>query len=103
MEIDNFKAFVRTIPSIKDDVVNGRYTWQQLYELYVMYGENDKMWAPYKKSTTDLSGILEIVKNVDLDALSKSFDGIQKVLDLVGGLSGKDNSKQPTSRQWYDD
>ena len=42
MEIDDFKAFVRTIPSVKDDVVSGRYTWQQLYEFYVLYGENDK-------------------------------------------------------------
>ena len=47
MEIDDFKAFVRTIPSVKDDVVSGRYTWQQLYEFYVLYGENDKMWDPY--------------------------------------------------------
>ena len=43
MEIENFKAFVRTIPSIKEEVVKGRYTWQQLYEFYVLYGEDDKM------------------------------------------------------------
>lgn len=102
MEIDNFKAFIRTIPSVKDDVVNGRYTWQQLYELYVMYGENDKMWEPYRKSQLDLSSVLEIVKNVDLDALSKSFDGIQKVLDLVGGFTGKENQTS-SKKQWYDE
>ena len=38
MEIDDFKSFIRTIPSIKDEVVKGRYTWQQLYEFYVLYG-----------------------------------------------------------------
>jgi hypothetical protein len=102
MEIDNFKSFIRTIPSIKEDVLNGRYTWQQLYEFYVLYGEDDKMWEPYKKSQIDLSGILEIVKNVDLDALAKSMDGIQKILDLVGGFIVKDDQK-PQSRQWYDD
>jgi len=101
MEIDDFKAFVRTIPSIKDDVVSGRYTWQQLYEFYVLYGEDDKMWEPYKKSQYDLSGLLDIVKNIDLDALSKSFEGIQKVLDLVGGFVVKDEPKQ--TKQWYDD
>ena len=102
MEIDNFKSFIRTIPSIKEDVLNGHYTWQQLYEFYVLYGEDDKMWEPYKKSQIDLSGILEIVKNVDLDALAKSMDGIQKILDLVGGFIVKDDQK-PQSRQWYDD
>lgn len=102
MEIDNFKAFIRTIPSVKEDVVSGRYTWQQLYELYVMYGEYDKMWDTYKKSQLDLNGIINVVKNVDLDALSRSFDGIQKILDLVSGFVVKD-TKQTSSKQWYDD
>lgn len=102
MEIDDFKAFVRTIPSIKEEVVKGRYTWQQLYEFYVLYGEDDKMWEPYRKSQVDLTGILDIVKNVDLDALAKSFEGIQKVLDLVSGFVVKDEPKAQT-KQWYDD
>lgn len=39
--LDEFKAFLKTIPSIKEDVLNHRYTWQQIYEIYTMYGEND--------------------------------------------------------------
>ena len=103
MEIENFKAFVITIPSIKEEVVKGRYTWQQLYEFYVLYGEDDKMWEPYRKNTVDLSGILDIVKNVDLDALSRSFEGIQKILDLMSGFVGKEQSSQQQQKQWYDD
>ena len=102
MEIDDFKEFVRTIPSINDEVVKGRYTWQQLYEFYVLYGADDKMWEPYKKSQVDLTGLLDIVKNVDLDALAKSFEGIQKVLDLVSGFVVKDEPKSQ-AKQWYDD
>ena len=101
MEIDDFKASVRTIPSIKEEVVKGRYTWQQLYEFYVLYGEDDKMWEPYKKNSVDLSGIFEIIKNVDLDALSRSFEGIQKILDLMGQFVGKEET--PKQKQWYDD
>ena len=73
-----------------------------MHEFYVLYGENDKMWDPYKKPQMDLSGILDIVKNVDLNALSKSFDGIQKILDLVSGFVVKDDQK-PQQKQWYDD
>lgn len=102
MEIDDFKAFVKTIPSIRDEVVKGRYTWQQLYEFYVLYGEDDKMWEPYKKSQLDLSVFLDIIKNIDLNALSKSFDGIQKILDLMSGFIGKDQTNNQ-ARQWYDD
>ena len=101
MDIDKFKAFVKTIPSVKDDVINGRYSWQQLYELYVLYGENDKMWEPYKKQSLDMNGIFEMIKNVDLNALSKSFDGILKVLDLLSNFTSNDTPKN--KKQWYDD
>ena len=101
MQIDDFKAFVKTIPAIRE-VVKGRYTWQQLYEFYVLYGEDDKMWEPYKHNRTDLTGLLDILKNVDLDALSKSFEGLQKILDLVGTFVVKEQPKSQ-NRQWYDD
>lgn len=102
MQIDDFKAFVKTIPAIREEVVKGRYTWQQLYELYVLYGEDDKMWEPYKHNRTDLTGLLDILKNVDLDALSKSFEGLQKILDLVSTFVVKEQPKSQ-NRQWYDD
>lgn len=103
MQIDDFKAFVKTIPSIREEVVKGRYTWQQLYEFYVLYGEDDKMWEPYKKGKADLTGILDILKNVDLDALSKSFEGIQKILDLMSTFVVKDQPTSSKNKQWYDD
>lgn len=102
MQIDDFKAFVKTIPAIREEVVKGRYTWQQLYEFYVLYGEDDKMWEPYKHNRTDLTGLLDILKNVDLDALSKSFEGLQKILDLVDTFVVKEQPKSQ-NRQWYDD
>lgn len=102
MQIDDFKAFVKTIPAIREEVVKGRYTWQQLYEFYVLYGEDDKMWEPYKHNRTDLTGLLDILKNVDLDALAKSFEGLQKILDLVGTFVVKEQPKSQ-NRQWYDD
>lgn len=102
MQIDDFKAFVKTIPAIKEEVANGHYTWQQLYEFYVLYGEDDPMWDTYKKSRTDLTGMLDILKNIDLDALSKSFEGLQKILDLVSTFVVKEQPKTQ-NRQWYDD
>ena len=102
MQIDDFKAFVKTIPAIREEVVKGRYTWQQLYEFYVLYGEDDKMWEPYKHNRTDLTGLLDILKNVDLDALSKSFEGLQRILDLVRTFVVKEQPKSQ-NRQWYDD
>lgn len=98
-KIEDFKAFMRTIPTIRDDVISGRYSWQQLYEIYDVYGEDDRFWSAYKKPAIDLSSVIELLKNVDLNALSKSFDGMQKVLDLISGLVVKD---EKVEKQWYD-
>jgi hypothetical protein len=98
-KIENFKSFMCSIPSIREDVLNGRYTWQQLYEIYDVYGENDKFWNTYKKPAVDISSFIEILKNVDLNALSKSFEGIQKILDLISNLAIKD---EKVEKQWYD-
>ena len=65
--MDEFKEFLKTIPSIKQDVLNGRYTWQQLYEIFVMYGKDDKFWQPYKTGNNfDLNMLVEVIKNIDL-------------------------------------
>ena len=43
-----------------------------------------------------------VLKNIDLDALSKSFEGLQKILDLVSTFVVKEQPKTQ-NRQWYDD
>lgn len=49
--LKEFKAFLKTIPSIKEDVLNHRYTWQEIYEIYTMYGEDDHFFKPYKEQS----------------------------------------------------
>ncbi len=92
--LDEFKSFIKTIPDIRNEVLNGRYTWQQLYEIYTLYGKDDVVFKGYvnhKNSNEglDLQKIMLILKNLDLDALSRSLDGISKLLNVVIGLSDK--------------
>ena len=92
--LDEFKAFLKTIPSIKEDVLNHRYTWQQIYEIYTMYGENDHFFDPYKNHSVDFNEVLEIIKNVDLNALSSSLQSIEKVLGVVSNLIDKNKENK---------
>ena len=87
--LKEFKAFLKTIPSIKEDVLNHRYTWQEIYEIYTMYGEDDHFFRPYKEHPIENMNVLEIIKNVDLEALSSSLQSIEKVLGIVSNLSEK--------------
>lgn len=87
--LKEFKAFLKTIPSIKEDVLNHRYTWQEIYEIYTMYGENDNFFKPYKEHPIENMNVLEIIKNIDLEALSSSLQSIEKVLGIVSNLLDK--------------
>ena len=55
MSKDTFKAFARKNPSLANSVLTGKVSWQQLYELYEIYGENNSIWDNYleKISITD--------------------------------------------------
>ena len=44
MSKENFKNFVRKNPDLADYVLAKKVTWQQLYEIYDMYGEDNKIW-----------------------------------------------------------
>lgn len=108
-KLTEFKKFIATMPSIKEDVLNGRYTWQQLYELYDVYGKEDKFWEPYQtkvNNTMDLSAIVELVKGIDLNALSSGLATLEKVLNVASGFLVKNeptNQKQPQKNKWYDE
>lgn len=97
--VNGFKTFIRTMPNAASEVHNGNYTWQQLYEMYVLYGENHEVWNSFKKVSTetstnssslDLSTLLQVFKTVDVNALISSMDGLSKVLGIVATLFDKD-------------
>lgn len=97
--VNGFKTFIRTMPNAASEVHNGNYTWQQLYEMYVLYGENHEVWHQFKDSkkkeettggTLDLNVLLQMIKSVDVNALVSSMDGLQKVLGIVATLFDKD-------------
>ena len=97
-KLEEFKQFIKTIPSIRSDVLNGKYTWQQLYEIYCLYGKEDQLFKSYENSKVeneglDLNKIFYIIKNIDLQALEKSLDGLQKILNIVVSMTDKSDSK----------
>ena len=49
----------------------------------------------------NLNAIIEIIKNIDLNALSNSLSSIEKVLNVVSSFLDK---KEPErERKWYDE
>lgn len=129
--MDEFREFVRRYPKLRDDVRSGARTWQNIYEEWVLYGENDRSWDKYKgeqsssadngsgaESNADgpisrngnnvnlnMDGIKNIVgyiQKINPDSLNRTLGTVQKVIQIAQGFGGK--SKQtPFINSPYDD
>lgn len=94
---EEFKAFVRTKPELVSYVSNGEMTWQKFYEIWNLYGNDDKVWEKYKDTGSTVKGtskeegfsfssLVDMVKKVDMDSVQKGVNGMQKVVELLQGL-----------------
>ena len=90
---ESFKSFARSHPELISSIKSGDASWQKLYEIYDIYGEDDRAWKTYfnqtTTSTTNFSDITNIVKNIDMDSVQKHINTAQKALGLVQELTGK--------------
>lgn len=100
---EEFKTFVRTKPELASYVTDGSMTWQKFYELWSLYGNDNKIWDDYpKKSVTtsartssnsnnfSFSSIVDSLKKVDMDSVQKGINSVQKAVELLQGFTAKD-------------
>ncbi len=108
--IDDFRAFVITHPRIKDEVENGNTTWQKMYEDWVILGPDDSKWQSYVNgnvknnkeepkpkantieellSSTSIKNVINYIKKIDPDSISKTLNTVQKVLQITQSFSGR--------------
>ena len=97
MSKDTFKSFARVHPELASVVLEGNATWQQLYEIYEIYGENNSIWNNYFKtnnsltdtiasSATTMKDFINTFKNLDMDSVQKGITNIQKTIGLLQDL-----------------
>lgn len=94
---EEFKAFVRTKPELVSYVSSGEMTWQKFYEIWNLYGNDEKVWEKYKeknasesKKTSDsfsFSSLIDSVKKVDMNSVQKGINSMQKAIELLQGLT----------------
>ena len=100
MKQEEFKNFVRTKPELIKFVQNGEMTWQKFYELYDLYGTDEKVWNKYildERSPVEdsISKITSMVKNVDVDSIKSHINTAQKAIDFVTDLTKKNVVSNP--------
>ena len=80
MSKQNFISYARNHPELANYVLNGKVTWQQLYEIYEIYGENNNILENYTKNNIDLNSFKEdsiISQYNSIAFIESSFPGIK--------------------------
>ena len=87
MSKESFKTFARNNPELSTSVLENKVTWQQLYELYEIYGEDNQVWNKYlNKKETSFKDIIESIKNIDLNTFQEGISNIQKAIGIIQSL-----------------
>ena len=105
---EEFKVFVRTKPELISYVSSGEMTWQKFYEIWSLYGNDDKIWNKYKVKEEvknqgnnegfSISSLIDSIKKVDMNQVQKGVSSMQKAIELLQGLStSKTTSQSNTS------
>ena len=121
--IDNFKEFVRNNNYLIGYIKRGKKSWQDLYEIYDLYGEDEGAWNDFlgeeeksnNNSTTSnnrsnyIEDMIRMAKNIDVDKVQEGITSLQKTLGLFGDLfsnkgtsSNKEYNPRPLYRRFED-
>ena len=110
-KMEQFRVFVSKHPLLKEEVRKNKFTWQNVYEEWVLYGEEDESWKKYEQekeiqeesiqnnqtpdkdsvSTVNLDSIKSImgyVQKINPDSLNKTLNTVQKVIQIAQTFSG---------------
>lgn len=102
---DEFKLFASKHPELIKHIKSGKATWQSLYEIYDIYGEEESAWKDYltketiNQKTTDYSfkSITDKLKNIDFNSIQEHIGTAQKALGIVQELTSKGTSTASAS------
>ena len=92
---ENFKKFVSLNPDLVKLVANKKHTWQELFEVYDLYGNDKKVWDKYlnAKDSVNIESLTELTKvfkNVNLDTVQKYITTAEKIVGVMGELTKSD-------------
>lgn len=107
-KLSEFKQFVKRHPKLISEVRKENKGWQEIYENWVLLGEEDAIWAKYKdtkaskkeSSESDandfLSKMAAAIRNMDSNQMNEQ---IHKMSQSISSLQGLINQFWSGSKQ----
>ncbi len=124
--MNEFKKFVSLHPLLRDEVKNGKRTWQNIYEEWVLYGESETIWGKYvivdnkgdaTKSNREsksmgfsnilnnegIKNTLDYIKKIDPNKINNTLNNMQKVIQIIQTFTGNKGVTIPSSTNAFSD
>ncbi len=112
-KLEEFKEFAKTKPFLKTYVEIGKYTWQDLFERYDIYGPDDDVFKEeLEKEKTNgeeetktsekkegLGSILDAINGFDADKISEGLNGMKKILGILSEVTKPDELPKVSKRK----
>ena len=102
-KLDDFKKFISNHSEFVDLVNSNKTSWQKLYELYDLYGENESIWNKYKTNSItdniDIKNLLNTLKTIDLDSLEENISSIQKAVGIIEEFTKPTNKEEIEAKE----
>ena len=100
---EKFKEFVKSNPKLIDYVKNNNKSWQELYEIYALYGEDSSVWDNYIKSNkTGIDELIKLIQGVNLESVKKTVDGLSKAVSIIQSI-GTNKKEEYEHTRGYED
>ena len=100
---DEFKIFASKNKYLANAVNSGKTTWQKLFEMFDIYGEESDIWNSFKivkqvKEEKNLSStvksVIDNIKKIDVDKLEENIGSLQKALGFLEEIVVTKDSKK---------
>ncbi len=94
---EEFKSFVASHPELLSVVHDKKHSWQDLFEVYDLYGNDDVAWGKYLNTVestksderlNSLGELTKLFKNVNIENVQKYIDTAQKAIGVIQELTG---------------
>ena len=106
----DFKEFVRKNDHVYKMVKDKKYTWQELYEFFDIYGEDADVFKVEQEIKTEatqtgvLATLVNAAKNIDVDKMNEGIESIKKFASMFNSLSSKEdvnNTREEIRKRRY--
>lgn len=106
MSLENFKRFVRNKPILVEHVNRGEISWQSLYDMYELYGENSDVWSKYlniNNKVITLKDVFDNIKNIDVTEVQNTITSLQKGITYLEDILKTKEKELPIRKSSYEE